>query len=334
MTERNEVLWGAPQISDKTVGSWVVDRRDIPVARVVFDMFALWVIPGLASFLFDVPVWMYAAYLAGRVWYLVRYTGTIHVAAHRRLFKYRVFNYFEPVASCFFGIPGGIYYTHHVKMHHVGDNVLEDDDLSSTMYMQRDTVGGLLKYLAFVWLRQIPYLPVSAVKHGTKGDAFYFFACMSTYIYAMRVLWSFNSYATLWVFVVPSLLFPFLIFTGNYAQHLLLHPKWYINGFGNTFTCVGEVNTISFNDVYYANHHLKATMHWSLHPKYLADNMGEYGKHDSIIFKDVGGHVEVLWYVLTGNYRRLYDCWMPIDKPRSYDEFVEMIHERCRPIKP
>lgn len=332
MMARKEVIWGAPFISDKTLSSMIYDPRDVPVARCVIDMFALWVIPGMMSFLFHVPTAIYAGFLLARVGYLLRYMGTIHVTTHRWLFKNRWLRNYEPITSCFFGIPSGVYYAHHMKMHHGGNNVYYDDDLSSTMLCQRDSIKGLLKYLWFVWFGQLPFLPVYLWKHSTMRDFLYFVFCLSGYAGCMKALWGFNAHATLWVFLMPLAVFPFLIFTGNYAQHLLLNPELYDHGLGNTINCLGEINSYSFNDSYHVNHHMNPGLHWSLHPEFYEQQLETFAEHDTLVFKDVGGHVEVLYYILTGNFKFLYDHWVVMGTPRTYEEFVTMIRKRCQPI--
>ena len=62
----------------------------------------------------------------------------------------------------FIGIPPGLYRLHHVVMHHVENNVF-DEDLSSTEPYQRDNVLHFLVYYYRYWTHLI-LLPLYGIK--------------------------------------------------------------------------------------------------------------------------------------------------------------------------
>jgi hypothetical protein len=65
------------------------------------------------------------------------YTLALHVSSHRPTWKFAVLDAWLPVfLGPFLGQTVYTYYFHHIKMHHVADNGLED--CSSTLLYQRD----------------------------------------------------------------------------------------------------------------------------------------------------------------------------------------------------
>ena len=90
----------------------------------------------------------------------------MHYAEHRKLFKQpydKLGKYLLSIVMCpFIGIPPGMYRLHHVVMHHIENNVF-DEDLSSTEPYQRDNFFHFLHYFAKYWsCLMMP--PVYAVK--------------------------------------------------------------------------------------------------------------------------------------------------------------------------
>ena len=68
--------------------------------------------------------------------------------ALRRARYHSVLKYLLPYGLCpFFGIPPGMYRLHHVVMHHIENNVF-DEDLSSTEPYRRDSFAHWLVYFA------------------------------------------------------------------------------------------------------------------------------------------------------------------------------------------
>ena len=62
----------------------------------------------------------------------------------------------------FIGVPPGFYRLHHVVMHHIENNVF-NDDMSSTEPYQRDSFLHFLHYFAKYWTCLL-LLPVYAIK--------------------------------------------------------------------------------------------------------------------------------------------------------------------------
>lgn len=71
----------------------------------------------------------------------------LHCISHRKLFKKGytwLYNYVIWFVCPFLGIPGNLF-AHHMGMHHVENNML--DDASSTLPYQRDSIRGFLSYV-------------------------------------------------------------------------------------------------------------------------------------------------------------------------------------------
>ena len=93
------------------------------------------------------------SHVAGVVYFVVLFTQfferfvlALHNATHRSIFVIPLANKLpEFVLAPFFGIPAGLYRTHHISIHHVHGNMFPWD-VSSTEPYQRDRVLHLIFY--------------------------------------------------------------------------------------------------------------------------------------------------------------------------------------------
>ena len=75
----------------------------------------------------------------------------LHCISHRKLFKKGytwIFHYVIWIVCPFFGHTPETYFAHHMGMHHVENNMI--DDASSTLPYQRDSLRGFLAYIGRV----------------------------------------------------------------------------------------------------------------------------------------------------------------------------------------
>jgi hypothetical protein len=142
---------------------FINDERDLPfiylTLKISFTMVPL-------------AVLMYLPFITGWIWWLVAasyfyfnnfvFKGPfglmLHCTSHRPWFKkeYGFWNLYLPwFIGLFFGQTPETYASHHLGMHHRENNM--EDDLSSTMHYQRDSIRDFSKYLLnFVVLGVIP----------------------------------------------------------------------------------------------------------------------------------------------------------------------------------
>ena len=131
--------------------SLVRDERDVTFIYVTL---------GISLTLIPMAVLLYLPFVDGWIWWLIaggyllynnriksRFGLMAHCTAHRPWFKekYQFLNYYITwVLAPFFGQSPETYYSHHIAMHHPENNL--EDDISSTMNYQRDSVKDFLKY--------------------------------------------------------------------------------------------------------------------------------------------------------------------------------------------
>jgi len=108
-------------------------------------------------------IWLYVDFnvfnaLLFLAWYIRQlgpYTLMLHNVSHRPFFKqeYGWLDWpFITILGMFFGHAPNTYFAHHVAMHHPENNL--DDDLSTTMYLQRDSAKDFFfHYLASFMFR-------------------------------------------------------------------------------------------------------------------------------------------------------------------------------------
>jgi hypothetical protein len=147
--KRNEYYFKPPGFLHSRLVESVKDVRDLPIAYLFFNIFAI-TIPSAAFVFYAGSNWIgFFYWLINLLLFHERFILGFHYSSHRGLFKNEVLNAITPlILSPFFGIPSGIYYIHHCVMHH-SENNLSDWDLSSTEPYQRDNFFHFLHY----WLR-------------------------------------------------------------------------------------------------------------------------------------------------------------------------------------
>lgn len=314
----------------------IMDERDLPflpliaAASVVMIPFAVTLfIPGLFRW------WLAPIYLAvsGFV-FLDRYVLMLHNTSHRLLFRPEVWwmNYYVPwVLGPFFGESPEAYAGHHLGMHHPENNL--EEDLSTTMFYQRDRVLHFAHYFLSFFFTTLYRLPVYLWRkgRGRMGRKTLFGEML--FLVWMAGLSYFNWRATLVVYVIPFVAVRFLMMAGNWGQHAFIDPARPENCYANAITCINtRYNRRCFNDGYHIGHHLKANRHWTEMPGEFEANVATYAKERAIVFEGIDFFI-VWLFLMLGRFDWLAKHYVSLDrKKRDEGEIIALLKSRLVPI--
>jgi fatty acid desaturase len=231
----NDPIYLQPESYSRYERFWIKyinDKRDFPFIHLltgihlsVVPLGIVLLIPGLLP-----GAWWWAVFA---VWFFIGHIKLrgpfglmLHNITHRRLFKkkYNWLNKYVIWFVCpFFGHTPETYFVHHVGMHHEENNM--DDDTSSTLPYQRDSLTDFFKYyLNFIFLgfkETFMYLLNRKKKkyylRMTFGEGAFFALCVAMcFIYLQ---------AALWVLIIPFLLSRLIMMLGNWTQHAFVDPN-------------------------------------------------------------------------------------------------------------
>ncbi len=315
-------------VTDRFFSKYIRDKRDLPfiflTLKITFTLIPLAVILYLPS----INIWLWLA-VAIAYQYVNNFVFKgpfglmLHCTSHRAFFKkeYKFLNYYLPwIIAPFFGHSPEVYFAHHIGMHHPENNLEEDE--SSTMPFQRDSLKGFTKYVTTFLIR------------GTYDLAAYFFRKKRTKLMtstirgellfiAMCVALSFISFkATLVVFMIPYLLYRLIAFMGNWAQHAFVCSKEPGNAYRNSVTCINtSYNHKCWNDGYHISHHIKPAMHWTEHPAYFQKTIKDYALNDAIVFDGIH-FLHIFIYLMRKRYDLLAKNFVNVGNRYTSDEDV------------
>lgn len=293
---------------DKFFLRYINDERDLVFVHLIIKLFAFAIPFTLYFFLAEsISLWVAAAYLLiNWVFLMGPFILMLHCTSHRQLFrsKHTYLNKIIPwLLGPFFGESPETYFVHHVGMHHPENNM--DNDLSSTMHYQRDSVLDFTKYFLRFFFLYAPDLRRYFVKkkrlklfrRGAIGEV--------SYLLAIIILSVINIKAALIVFIIPMCFTRLMMMCGNWAQHAFIDPNDPSNCYKNSITCINaRYNKQCFNDGYHIVHHNAPTMHYTDMPGEFLANQDTYGKEKSIVFE--GLDFTMIWVLLmTKNYKYL-----------------------------
>jgi fatty acid desaturase len=217
-------------------------------------------------------------------------------------------------------------------MHHPENNL--DDDLSSTMHLQRDSAWDFfIHYLGhFLVLGGHDLSGYLRDRNRDKilrrwriGTALWFVVVIGLAL----VNWQ----ATLLVFGFTLLVTRTAMMSGNWAQHAFVDATQPDNCYVNSITCINSTyNKRCFNDGYHISHHWKPARHWTEHPQELKDNLAEYADADAVIFRKLD-YFAIWVFLMLKRYDKLADHYVAIDdRQRNKEEIIELLKERTRRI--
>lgn len=316
------------------------DKRDLPfiylTLKITFTMIPL----GLLLFVPGVPaaIWWAAAvayFVLNNFIFKGPFGLMLHCTSHRKFFKakFEALNHYLPwVVGPFFGQTPETYYSHHVWMHHLENNL--EEDKSSTMKYQRDSFGNFLLYFFdFLFLGMIKLVSYFKKKHRENlivncltGELLFIAMCVGL---------SFVSFpATLVVFILPFIISRFIMMLGNWTQHAFVDPDDPGNSYKNSITCINvKYNHKCWNDGYHASHHVRMGMHWTQHPENFTNNLQEYAANKAIVFTGLD-FLGIFWHLMRKNYALLAQKAVNINRSFTSDEeFISLMKRRLAPIR-
>jgi fatty acid desaturase len=276
--------------------------------------------------------------------YLQRFILMMHYVEHRKLFKepfHSIGKYFLSGFLCaFFGIPPGMYRLHHVVMHHIENNVF-NEDLSSTEGYQRDNFFHFLIYY-FRYFSHMLLLPVYAIKKGRYQMAAVSFCGAASWLVLLYVGMKMNPIYTIWAGVVPMIVTGFALMFGNFSQHIFVHPSIATmpqNLKSYEFNCALSLQSINhfdnqhaFNDGYHVTHHINSRVHWTDLASHFLNNLEKYVENDVLVFDGLG-FFDIGLNVMLGRLDYLADHYVHFTKvKKSKEDIIQELKVRLKPI--
>lgn len=287
---------------------YINDKRDLPFIHLLTAIHLL-VIP--SAIILYTPLlqgyWWWALYVPyfyiSQMYFKGRFGLMLHCICHRKLFKKAynwLFHYVIWFICPFFGHTPETYFAHHMGMHHVENNHL--DDASSTLPYQRDSLRGFLRYyLRFLFL-------------GFRDTFMYFFSRKRKKFY-LRMTWgelsfyafcvgmSFvNFHATLFIFIIPFLFARLVMMLGNWAQHAFVNPADLDD---NTINCINtKYNQVCWNDGYHAVHHVRPALHYTEIPVEFLRSKDEFARKKILTFDGIH-YLHIFAWLMSKRYDKL-----------------------------
>lgn len=316
------------------------DKRDLPFIYLLTRIHIL---------VFPVAILLFTPVLQGWWWWAVaipyfyvsqfyfkgRFGLMLHCICHRKCFKapYQwLHTYITWIVCPLFGHAPEGYFSHHLGMHHIENNM--PDDTSSTMGYQRDSLRDFLTYFfkfLFVGVKNtILYL------YHRKRKKLYMRLTFGEYVYlAFCIGMCFvNLKATLMVFIIPLLFARLVMMLGNWTQHSFIDSKDPDNLYTNSINCINTpYNKICWNDGYHIIHHLRPGMHYTEMPGEFLKRKDEFAQNKAVVFDGIH-YLHIFVYLLTKRYDKLADNLVNINNTifSSREEAIAVMKERTKKI--
>lgn len=326
-------------IFDKFFLKIIRDERDLPfvylTAQITLTMIPLGIL--LYFPVFSGGIWAAVALLylfLNNLYFKGPFGLMLHCNCHNKLYKkeYEPLNYYLPwFVGPFFGQTPQTYFSHHIGMHHVENNL--PPDKSSTMFYKRDSFRGFLHYFFSFLLIGIFELSDyfikkkrdKLLKNSIIGEVSFFLLCL-----ALSLI---NFKATLVVFILPFLISRFIMMLGNWTQHAFIDPKEPGNSYKNSITCINvKYNKKCWNDGYHISHHLKPTLHWTEHPIEFMRTKDKYAENKAIVFDGLD-FLKVFFFLMRKRYDILAANFVNINEVyKSKEEVIEFLKSRTKRI--
>lgn len=340
---RRETFLRLPRSVEKVLSDYMMDDpRDVIMLSTILNICCTtvplhvlnWYYPShkLGAFTMALTYFMWAQ----------RFFLVIHYSEHRNVFSHPGMRYFLSCVLCVpFGLPCGNYHLHHLVMHHVGNNVT-DEDWSSTEPFQRDEFAQFLQY----WAKQFA-LFLNLSYYAWKKERYTQFALAGFGTLTWTILGVIglqkNPIFTLWVQIFPFFMSTFVLMFGNFSQHILVHPNVstdtsnevgrYRYSSAITFQCINAMdNLYSFNDGYHVTHHINSRIHWTQHVHHFLTNLEQYVDSGVIVFDGIGPF-DVGILTFTGQLDKLADHMVHFTKDKKpKEELIQELKARLVPV--
>ncbi len=321
--------------ADRFFISMIRDERDLPFVYLTLRITFIMIPVGLAMYF--TSGWIFAI-LAVAYFYLNNFVFKgpfglmLHCTSHRKWFKdkYEWMNHYLPwVVGPFFGQTPETYYSHHIHMHHAENNL--PDDLSTTMFFQRDSFRDWFRYFwVFFWQGASDLVQYFWNRNRKKlsrkvviGEA--------SFILMVILLSFLNFWATFMVFILPFLLSRIIMMMGNWTQHSFIDPADPGNPYYNSITCINhKYNHKCWNDGYHISHHQRPHMHWTEHPLYFRKTIDQYAEHKALIFDGLD-FLGVFFALMRGKYEFLADHVVNVNGMfKDREEAISLMKKRVK----
>jgi fatty acid desaturase len=322
------------------------DERNLPIFLVGVNIlatsvpcaFGLFYLEHTQSVSTPVLIALSIAYFACHLKTFARsFILALHYETHCSIFNrpYRFLDHVFTSGLCnFFGIPPGLYYPHHIGMHHEMDNVAPLD-MSSTMDYDRGSKWNHFKYMArfvVLGLFELPYRLACMGKYNLVAQ------CVTGDIVFWGIiakLYPHYPIADFFVFFLPWLTVSFSLMQGNFKEHVFVDPDDHENNYKSTVTCINAPsNALTFNTGYHIEHHEEPGLPWFKLPELFLKNISKHAENDSLVFSGIGS-MEVGTLALNGKFEELADAYINIGQPkRTRDELIAEFKRRLIPVYP
>lgn len=326
-----------PSIIDPFFLQFIRDPRDLPFVYLTLKITLFMIIPGISLYFTGGWIWWITTivyFYLNNLYFKGPFGLMLHCTSHRPFFKkeYHILNYYLPwIVAPFFGHTPETYFVHHIGMHHVENN-LENDE-SSTMPYQRDSFKDFLKYFSDFFFFGIFELYLYHKKRNRKNFVAKMVAGEVSYYIIIIALCFVNLAATLAVFIIPFLIFRVITMMGNWAQHAFVDIDDPANHYKSSITCINvKYNHRCWNDGYHISHHIRPDMHWTEHPKHLLENSQQYATNRAVIFCGLD-FLQVFMLLMKKNYEKLADNVVNINGTfGSKDEVIALLKYRTKKV--
>ncbi|KAI8920448.1 fatty acid desaturase-domain-containing protein [Entophlyctis helioformis] len=316
----------------------VADPRDIIFVTYMLFYFVT-IVPSTIGLLIRFS-WIHAiAHTIALAVFTAPFILMLHCLCHRKIASPNhpwLDHVVHVVLSPFFGETWNTFYYHHVKHHHVEDN--NPDDLSSTIWYDRDNALHFLIYYLRFFLLIVVELPLYFVRKGKYVWAFNaFFGEIGTLVFYASFFWLCpnNAAGVIAAWFVPFNLARYGMMSGNWAQHAFVEPTDPTNDYKTAITCLQSFyNTNCFNDGYHTSHHLNPLRRWEEHPQHFVDSAEKYREQTVIVFKDIDFHG--IWCLLMiKDYKTMARHFVQIGEPKmSEEEVMDFLKARTKRMTP
>ncbi|MBL7746333.1 MAG: fatty acid desaturase [Chitinophagaceae bacterium] len=313
------------------------DKRDLPFIHLLTAIHIL-VIP--------IAILLYTPVLTGWYWWLAyipyfyvsqmyfkgRFGLMLHCISHRKLFKKGytwIYNYVIWFVCPFFGHTPETYFVHHMGMHHVENNMLED--ASSTLPYQRDSLRGFLAYVGRFLV--LGFVDTFNYFFSRKRKKFYMRLTageISFYIFCVAMCFV-NLQATLFIFIIPFIFARVVMMLGNWAQHAFVNLADLED---NTINCINtKYNQMCWNDGYHSIHHVRPAMHYTDIPGEFLKTKDKLAEQKVLVFDGIH-YLHIFVWLMTKRYDKLADNLVNINNMfSSKEEAINLMKERTRKYK-
>lgn len=321
---------------------WVNDPRDSIMLSTMFSMIV--VLGPIYTWLALYPShWVgFLGYACTFSMWAQRFFLMAHYAEHRNT----ICHWIPKAISSFlimipFGFPAGLYKLHHCVMHHVGNNVT-DEDWSSTEPYQRDSFLNMLLYVARNW-GNILGVPFFAIKKGRYDLAKVSIGSEIVWLGFCYMCWCYNSTFAFWAVIMPAITTPSVLMVGNFWQHIFIHPSvadvapkdahGYAYNAKISYQSMNHLdNWYAFNDGYHLTHHVNSRVHWTQMPEHFLDNLELYVEGGALVFDGIG-IADIGLYCFFGRLDWVADRLVQFTKEKkSKEEIIADLKLRLKPI--